>query len=104
MDKLTIKSNDGANYSVIAIKDSFARSIDKGIKWAMRYEVKDQSGELVGYGGFSVNCPMDHLHLEDTEIFSILFRIGASSIKEDLDKGLPIESKGYNFNVSTCRE
>jgi len=102
--EIKIRDNKGIEYIVEVLDETLTKSTDKGVKWGFEYRVKDLGGERIGWGHFSVSCSANHTHMEDEEIYTILLRIGAYKVKEDIDNNLMPESKAYNINVSNCQE
>ena len=104
MDPFIIKSKIGDQYQAEMVGEPSKVDNGSGIKWGIQYEVKDEKMEVIGQGHFYVTCPLSHKHLSDNEAYSILLKVGAMSVKKDIDSSLPIWSKSYTFHASSCTE
>ncbi|MCP6718955.1 MAG: hypothetical protein KJI71_01810 [Patescibacteria group bacterium] len=103
MNQINIKDKKNINYTVEILEDSFKKEIrNNRPKWSVEYRVRNKNGEMLGHGGFYLNCSSEHQHLEDDKVLNILAIFGANKVKADLDSDETIESKGYNMNVIDC--
>lgn len=104
MKQINIKDKNNIEYTIEIVEDSFKNEvINNSTKWSVKYRVKNKTGDMLGYGGFYLNCSLAHEHLENEKIFNSLIALGAQKVKVDIDDDETIESKGYNMHAIDCQ-
>jgi len=103
MKSIEIKDKNNNQYT-IKIDEKFYEKdvVENQQRWKVEHKIYNQSGELIGHGHFSATCDLEHEHLPDDKMFDMLTSINIEKVKEDINNGNDIESKGYNLHVSDC--